>query len=157
MLYLLIVLFIGIAVLCFYVASKSYDNSGAEVCAAFSIIFATCLFITALVCALRYNSTASTAQSRLAVLQEQNEIVLAQVQPIVEQYAQYESGTLKDFKMSPEIVVALYAMYPELKSNEFFKAQIDIIVENQREIKGIKLEIASLNAYHLWLWTPIRY
>lgn len=157
MLYLLIVLFIGIAVFCFYVASNNYDNFGAEVCAAFSIIIATCLFITALVCALCYNSTASTAQSRLAVLQEQNEIVLAQVQPIVEQYAQYESGTLKEFKMSPEKVVALCAMYPELKSNEFFKAQIDIIVENQREIKDIKLEIASLNAYHLWLLTPIRY
>ena len=32
--------------------------------------------------------------------------------------------------------------------------QIDIILANQEEIKQLKLDKASLNAYHFWLWTP---
>ena len=51
-------------------------------------------------------------------------------------------------------VNAVREAYPDLKANDFLNKQIDIILTNQEEIKQLKLDKASLNAYHFWLWTP---
>ena len=100
-----------------------------------------------------YNNIKSTANAKLEVLNSQNEIVLAQIEPLVQQAMYYESNTYKEFKMTPENVIAFSNMYPQLQANTFIQSQIDIIVENQKEIKDLKLKIASLNAYRLWLFT----
>ena len=101
----------------------------------------------------KYNSIKSTANTQLEVLNEQNEIVLAQIEPLVQQALNYESNTYKEFKLTPENIVAFGNMYPQLQANSFIQSQINIIVENQKEIKDLKLRIASLNAYRLWLFT----
>ena len=100
-----------------------------------------------------YNNVKSTAASKLEVLNEQNEIVLKQLEPLVQQALNYESNTYKEFKLTPENIVAFGNMYPQLQANSFIQSQINVIVENQKEIKDLKLEIASLNAYRLWLFT----
>ena len=100
-----------------------------------------------------YNNIKSTATSKLEVLNEQNEIVLKQIEPLVQQALNYESNTYKEFKLSPENIIAFGSMYPQLQANSFIQSQINIIIENQKEIKDLKLEIASLNAYRLWLFT----
>lgn len=101
----------------------------------------------------KYNSIKSTATAQLEVLNQQNEIVLAQIEPLVQQAMNYESNTYKEFKLTPENVIAFGNMYPQLQANSFIQSQINIIVENQKEIKDLKLRIASLNAYRLWLFT----
>lgn len=101
----------------------------------------------------KYNFVKSTATAQLEVLNSQNEIVLAQIEPLVQQALNYESNTYKEFKLTPENIVAFGNMYPQLQANAFIQSQINIIVENQKEIKDLKLRIASLNAYRLWLFT----
>jgi hypothetical protein len=101
----------------------------------------------------KYNSIKSTATAQLEVLNEQNKIVLAQIEPLVQQAMNYESNTYKEIKLTPENVIAFGNMYPQLQANSFIQSQINIIVENQKEIKDLKLKIASLNAYRLWLFT----
>lgn len=100
-----------------------------------------------------YNDTKTTASRKMEVLIEQNETVLSQIEPLVQQALNYESDTYKEFKLTPENIVAFGNMYPQLQANNFIQSQINIIVENQNEIKKLKLEIASLNAYHFWLFT----
>jgi len=100
-----------------------------------------------------YNNVKSTAASKLEVLNEQNEIVLKQIEPLVQQAMNYETSTYKEFKLTLENIVAFGNMYPQLQANSFIQSQINIIVENQKEIKDLKLKIASLNAYRLWLFT----
>jgi hypothetical protein len=101
-----------------------------------------------------YNYDSSTINSRLAVLEEQNTTVLTQVEPLVQQALNYESSTYKDLKLDVNKLIIFAQMYPELKANDFLRMQIDIILCNQQEIKQLKLDKASLNAYHFWLWTP---
>lgn len=101
-----------------------------------------------------YNYRASTIDSRLAVLEEQNTTVLTQVEPIIQQALNYESSTYKDLKLDVNKLMIFAQMYPSLKANDFLRMQIDIILCNQQEIKQLKLDKASLNAYHFWLWTP---
>ena len=101
-----------------------------------------------------YNYDSSTINSRLAVLEEQNTTVLTQVEPIIQQALNYESDTYKELKLDVNKLIIFSQMYPELKANDFLRMQIDIILCNQQEIKQLKLDKATLNAYHFWLWTP---
>lgn len=101
-----------------------------------------------------YNYNSSTINSRLTVLEEQNTTVLTQVEPIIQQALNYESDTYKELKLDVNKLIIFAQTYPELKANDFLRMQIDIILCNQQEIKQLKLDKASLNAYHFWLWTP---
>jgi hypothetical protein len=118
-----------------------------------AVIFVIIFFITAIVIGV-YNFDKSTINNRLSILEEQNQIVLSQIEPLVQQALDYESNTYKDFKLDANKIVAFSQMYPDLKANDFLNKQIDIILANQAEIKQLKLDKASLNAYHFWLWTP---
>ena len=144
MLYILLFIFILM-----FIISIINDNDTAM--PAFFFVCVTILVLTGV--GVSYNNTKSTAASKLEVLNEQNEIVLAQIEPLVQQAMNYESNTYKEFKLTPENIVAFGNMYPQLQANSFIQSQINIIVENQKEIKDLKLRIASLNAYRLWLFT----
>lgn len=154
MLYILLFIF-----LCFIIGALIADTNSrypSEIAPAVGGASVLLFFITLLVtivAGVKYNSIKSTATAQLEVLNSQNEIVLAQIEPLVQQALNYESNTYKEFKMTPENIVAFSNMYPQLQANAFIQSQINIIVENQKEIKDLKLRIASLNAYHLWLFT----
>jgi hypothetical protein len=152
MLYILLFIFICILIagLC---QEVNYYKSTREVLCGLGITFSILTFMVILISGIKYNSIKSTAVARLEVLNSQNEIVLAQIEPLIQQAMNYESNTYKEFKMTPENIIAFSNMYPQLQANSFIQSQINIIVENQKEIKDLKLEIASLNAYHLWLFT----
>lgn len=144
MLYILLFIFILI-----FIISIIYDND-----IAMPAFFFTCLIIGILIgVGISYNNVKSTAASKLEVLNEQNEIVLKQIEPLVQQALNYENNTYKELKLTPENIIAFGSMYPQLQANSFIQSQINIIVENQEEIKDLKLRIASLNAYRLWLFT----
>ena len=154
MLYILLFTF-----LCFIIGAaiiegnSRYPSEPAEALGGISMFFFAVTLLVIIGLGVQYNSIKSTANARLEVLNSQNEIVLAQIEPLVQQAMNYESNTYKEFKLTPENIVAFGNMYPQLQANSFIQSQINIIVENQKEIKDLKLRIASLNAYRLWLWT----
>ena len=154
MLYILLFIFI-----CFIIGAIISENNsgyGSETAAVVGEV-STLLFVVTLAATIgvivSYNSIKSTTNAQLEVLNSQNEIVLAQIEPLVQQALNYESNTYKEFKLTPENIVAFGNMYPQLQANSFIQSQINIIVKNQKEIKDLKLKIASLNVYHLWLFT----
>ena len=154
MLYILLFIF-----LCFIIGaiitetnSRYHSETVETVGGVGMLLFCVTLLVT-VIAGVKYNSIKSTATAQLEVLNSQNEIVLAQIEPLVQQALNYESNTYKEFKMTPENIVAFSNMYPQLQANVFIQSQINIIVENQKEIKDLKLRIVSLNAYHLWLFT----
>lgn len=112
-----------------------------------SVIFLIVLMIT-LGC---YNSTKSTADKQIAVLEENNELAIKRIEPLVDKYLDYESLTYKDLKLEANIIVGM-ANYPQLKGDEFVQSQIKIILGNQKEITNLKLSKAKLNAYKMWIF-----
>ena len=154
MLYILLFIF-----LCFIIGAIISENNSrylsetVETVAGVNIFFFIATLLITVVAGVKYNSIKSTANAQLEVLNSQNEIVLAQIEPLVQQALSYESSTYKEFKLTPENIIAFGNMYPQLQANSFIQSQINIIVENQKEIKDLKLKIASLNAYRLWLFT----
>lgn len=114
-------------------------------------IFSAIFLVIALISLACYNETKASCDRKITVLEERNELVLKQIEPIIDRYLLYESETLKKVKVSSENIIAL-SMYPELKGNEFLKSQIDIILKNQDEITKLKLSKAELNVYKLWIF-----
>ena len=145
---LYILLSIGLILL--IVGITQYESALSTLGAFILIVF---LSVTG-IAAGTYNYDKSTIDNRLSVLEEQNQIVLSQIEPLVQQALKYESNTYKDFKLDVAKIIAFTQLYPDLKANSFLNKQIDIILVNQEEIKQLKLNKASLNAYHFWLWTP---
>ena len=110
------------------------------------------IFLIALfACLISYNVTKSTADSQIKVYEEQNEIVLSQIEPLVEKYLNYEKDTYSSLKIDSNTLVAM-SMYPELKGDEFVQSQIKIIMENQSKITQLKLDKAKLNVFKFWLF-----
>ena len=111
------------------------------------LIFLVALFV----CLISYNVTKSTADSQIKVYEEQNEIVLSQIEPLVEKYLNYEKDTYSSLKVDSNTLVAM-SMYPELKGDEFVQSQIKIIMDNQSKITQLKLDKAKLNVFKFWLF-----
>ena len=88
---------------------------------------------------------------QIEVLEENNKELLAELEPVIEKYLNYESGTLTNLKVNSDTLIA-YSVYPELKGNEFVMEQVKIIKSNNREIIKKKLELASLEDYRIWLF-----
>lgn len=98
-----------------------------------------------------YNWTKNVSAKQIAVLEERNSEVLEQIEPFVEHFLKYEKDSYNELKINSNTVIALSA-YPELKGNEFIMKQINVILENQKEITKLKLDQASLNGYKIWLF-----
>lgn len=150
LLFMFVCLFFGAAIT---EGNNRYDSETAVTLGRVSIFLFVVTLLVTIGVGVQYNSIKSTANAKLEVLNSQNKIVLAQIEPLVQQALNYESNTYKELKMTPENIIAFSNMYPQLQANTFIQSQINIIVENQNEIKELKLKIATLNAYHLWLFT----
>ena len=114
-------------------------------------VFAGIFFIVWLIVIGCYNSTKTTADRQIVVLEERNELVVKQIEPIVDKYLEYEGNTYKELKLDANIIVSM-ANYPQLKGDEFVQSQIKIILDNQKQITDLKLKKAKLNAYKLWIF-----
>ena len=97
------------------------------------------------------NSIKSTADSQIAVLEEKNELVLKQIEPLVNKYLAYEGEVYKNLKLDANMIIST-ACYPQLKADEFVRSQITIFLHNQEEITGLKLKKARLDAYKFWIY-----
>lgn len=139
-----IILGLGLVLLIFAILVDSEATPGIG-------IFDVVLLVVVLIMLGSYNSTKATADKHIAVLEQRNDEVVSQIEPLVKQYLEYESSTYKELKPNADTLIAL-ANYPELKGNEFVQTQIQIILENQKRITSLKLEKASLAAYKLWLF-----
>ena len=139
-----IILGLGLVLLIFAIFADSEVVSGIGV-------FEVVLLVVVLIILGSYNSTKATADTQIVVLEQRNDEVVSQIEPLVRQYLEYESSTYKELKPNADTLIAL-ANYPELKGNEFVQTQIQIILENQKKITDLKLKKASLAAYKLWLF-----
>ena len=150
MIYIILGVCVILLILGFPLIDSNYDDVGFSfigVGGIIGVIFAIVLLIT-LGC---YNSTKSTADSQIKVYEEQNDIIMAQIEPLVERYLNYEKETYSTLKVDSNTLVAM-SMYPELKGDEFVQSQIKIIMENQKNITYLKLSKAKLNAYKIWIF-----
>ena len=86
---------------------------------------------------------------QINIYSEENTKIEQEVDLIVKNYLQYETDVYENFKNESGIV--LIQLFPELKGNEVVNRQLDILQENNKQIKELKSKKASLSAYKWWL------
>ena len=92
-----------------------------------------------------YNiSKLQVSDRKIAMYQEENNNIQTQITDIVDNYMKYESSTydesLKNIDLKNSDVVVLTQLYPNLKSDEMVKTQIEIYQKNNETIKKLKEE-----------------
>ena len=112
-----------------------------------------CTIIVILSCWGVYSYRTETISSQLEVLETQNEIILSQIEPVIQKALDFESTTYKELKVNPENIITISQIYPDLKDNSFIQTQLNVILNNQQQITQLKLNKATLNAFHFWIWS----
>ena len=93
-------------------------------------------------------SQARIVDDKIALYEQQNEDIEAEIAAIVSAYQAYEQDTFDKVgeNISPTMV---FALYPELKSDTLVAKQIDLYVANNKTITELK---ASKFHYELCRW-----
>lgn len=87
---------------------------------------------------------------KIALYEEQNAQIEAQINSLVQNYMEYESNTFKS--INSENLITLISLYPELKSDTLVSQQCDLYIENNKKILELKEEKISLSVKKFWVY-----
>lgn len=87
---------------------------------------------------------------KIEMYSQENAKIEADIDALVAEYMVYESSTLADLR--GDNAIALVSLYPELKSDELVKAQIDIYRANAEKIKELKEAKLEIRVAKWWLY-----
>ena len=131
----------------------STEDMGA-VLATFGGLCLIAAMVFLLVCGVNFSNIINI-DNKIKVYQEENQNIEKSVQEIVESYKNYEGNTYSEYLKNANIegtdILALGQLFPELKTNELVSKQIDIYVENNNQIKDLKIKKQDLAKYKWWL------
>lgn len=138
---------------------KSEDDIFDGVFAGFTIVLGG-IFELVVVVAIIFNayniSKLQVSDRKIAMYQEENNNIQSQITDIVDNYMKYESKTydesLKNIDLKNSDIVVLTQLYPNLKSDEMVKTQIEIYQENNDTIKKLKEEKLNYEISKWWLY-----
>lgn len=151
-----LLMIIGGAFICKW-ADEGYDH---EVIYIFSLLvtIANCIaeFIVVLgiiSCAVGI-SQLKIADTKIAMYQEENTKIEQDITTIVKEYMNYEKDTYKvaSEQIDSSSLLVLTELYPDLKSNELVKKQIDVYTKNNDKIKELKEEKINNQICKWWLY-----
>ena len=81
---------------------------------------------------------------------EENAKIETAIDELVTEYMEYESTTFAELKADSSIT--LVSLYPESKSDELVKAQIETYQANNSEIKRLKEKKLKITTYKWWVY-----
>lgn len=82
-------------------------------------------------------ATAGKIDEKIAMYEEENAKIEAQMDVLVEKYMKYEQETFADLK-TEESAITLVTLFPDLKSDELVQTQINVYISNNQKIKELK-------------------
>lgn len=87
---------------------------------------------------------------KIEMYTEENAAIEESIDALVTEYMSYESKTFSDLK--GDSAIALVSLYPELKSDELIKAQIEIYQNNNATIRSLKADKINISNAKWWLY-----
>ena len=144
----ILLVILGIILIC-----KSYSDTQWGIGMTLIFIFGVSIFVSIVCgCPCAYDASQSMIiDEKIAMYQEENKSIESSISTIVENYQDYEKDVFANAK-NESIVVVATQLYPELKSNELVKKQLDIYVENNKKIKQLKNKKLDYKVSKWWLY-----
>lgn len=149
----MILIILGIALAMFITGAVLFDKCdndivvcGLTITGGVVGVVAAIVAIVMLCCAI----DGSVIDEKISLYEETNSQIETHINNIVADYKSYESDTYEKFDGSngTEIV----NLYPELKTNELIKEQMEVYYDNQKSILSLKSQKISLKPIRWWLY-----
>lgn len=152
---ILVILGVSIALLIFGIWLDSvsrWDSMGDTIGELLQIIFGimTGIATLATIVLICFASSNATVTERIALYEEENHKIEQQIDILVKEYQEYESGVIAD--ATADSVIMLVNLYPELKADQLVSSQIDIYLKNNEEIKSLKVSEINSGVVRWWLY-----
>ena len=93
-------------------------------------------------------SKAKVIDKKIKMFQEENKLIEEQVTTVVNTYKDYEKEVISNTGQMATILIK----FPELKSNELVKKQIDVYLKNNDKIKSLKEKKIDYQVSKWWLY-----
>lgn len=77
-----------------------------------------------------------TTDQKIVLYEAENSKIEEEIGSIISHYMQWEADTYKN--INTENIITLVNLYPELKSDELIKTQIELYIQNNATIKQLK-------------------
>lgn len=87
---------------------------------------------------------------KIAMYKKENTKIENQMDVLVSQYMKFETDTYGELKN--ESSITLVSLYPDLKSDELVKKQIEVYESNNKEIREMKEQKINLKVLKWWLY-----
>lgn len=88
---------------------------------------------------------------KIKMYQEENKTIETQIETAVKEYMKFENETFTELK-TKESYITLVTLYPDLKSNELVKKEIEVYISNNNKIKELKETKINISNYKWWIW-----
>ena len=106
------------------------------------------IIIFCIICLCFDISKAKVIDKKIKMFQEENKLIEEQVTTVVNSYKDYEKEVISNTGQMTTILIK----FPELKSNELVKKQIDVYLKNNDKIKSLKEEKIDYQVSKWWLY-----
>jgi len=111
-----------------------------------------CLGIKIIVMAtfIGYIVNGRVIDQKIELLENKNKEIESKVEVSVKSYMEYEGKTFKDLKV--DSYIQLVNLYPDLKSDELIKKEIELYQKNIEEVNNLKMEKINISNYKWWVY-----
>ena len=106
------------------------------------------IVVTAILVGLIVNGR--VIDQKIELIEQKNQEIEGKIEIAVKTYMEYEGNTFKDLKS--DSYIQLVNLYPELKSDELIKSEIELYKSNIEEIKDLKMERINISNYKWWVY-----
>ena len=113
-------------------------------------ILGSIISFIALIALLVTVSELTAIQPKIEMYQTENANIENQIAECVREYQKYEIEIFTD--VAPDSAITLVSLYPELKSDELVKKQIEVYLANNQKIKELKEQDIMGDVYRWWTY-----
>ena len=118
-----------------------------------SFVFSVSLVICIIVGIFKMDDIAEgkIIDEKIAIYKQENEKIETALDVLVKEYmTQEEKIMIKT--ANKESIITLAQLYPDLKSNDLVKKQMDIYINNNKKIKKLKTKKLNISKAKWWLY-----
>ena len=113
-------------------------------------ILGSIISFIALIALLVTVSELTAIQPKIEMYQTENTNIENQIAECVREYQKYETEIFTE--VAPDSAITLVSLYPELKSDELVKKQIEVYLANNQKIKELKEQDIMGDVYRWWTY-----
>lgn len=149
MLILIIAIAIIMIIVMWIIAGNTYYDEIPEFIGGCFAFIGLLAIIGLVVCAIKLVNY-RVIDEKIKLYQNQNKNIEEKIELVVKEYKDYEKDTFKDLKA--DSYITLVNLYPELKTDEMVKQQIELYMKNNKKITSLKEDKITRTIYRWWVY-----